>query len=168
MSNQTKTKGEWNKDWAKFSLRLHRARCNPCFRNHFLVNKQIVRREIAVTWWMREERSDWTSKRQSSNPSFSSSSSSSTSLHRSSSFSEKPRFFISKGFKNLPPLLYLLFLLLDTSFNGFLTVFDFDFSSLSLSLCLNLLWKAGYFYFVWFFIVRSSESWLGVALNRVC
>ena len=41
-------------------------------------------------------------------------------------------------------------------------------SLLSLSLCLNLLWKAGYFYFVWFFIVRSSESWLGVALNRVC
>ena len=112
----------------------------------FSRNKQIVRREIAVTWWMREERSDWTSKRQSSNPSFSSSSSSSTSLHRSSSFSEKPRFFISKGFKNLPPLLYLLFLLLDTSFNGFLTVFDFDFSSLSLSL-FEFIVKGGLFLF---------------------
>ena len=110
----------------------------------FSRNKQIVRREIAVTWWMREERSDWTSKRQSSNPSFSSSSS--TSLHRSSSFSEKPRFFISKGFKNLPPLLYLLFLLLDTSFNGFLTVFEFDFSSLSLSL-FEFIVKGGLFLF---------------------
>ena len=88
---------------------------------------------------MREKRSDWTSKRQLSNPSFSSSSSS-TSLHQSS-FSEKLRFFISKGFENLPPLLYLLFLflLLDTSLNGFLTVFDFDFSSLlSLSLSLSV------------------------------
>ena len=94
----------------------------------FSRNKQIIRREIAVTWWMREERSDWTSRRRSSDPS-SSSSSSSTSLHRSSSFFEKLRFFISKGFENLPPLLYLL---LDTSLNGFLTVFDFDLS-LSLS-----------------------------------
>ena len=112
----------------------------------FSRNKQIVRREIVVTWWMREERLDWTSRRRLSDPS--SSSSSSTSSHWSSSFFEKLRFFISKGFKNLPPLLYFL---LDTSLNGFLTVFDFDFSSLthslslSLSLCFNLLWRAGYF-----------------------
>ena len=126
----------------------------------FSRNKQIVRRERerVVTWWTREERSDWTSRRRSSNPS---SSSSSTSLHRSSSFSENLRpFFISKGFENVPPLLYFL---LDTSLNGFLAVFDFDFASffnISLSekrwgsppaVCLNLLRKAGYFYFVWFF-----------------
>ena len=130
----------------------------------FSRNKQIVRRERerVVTWWTREERSDWTSRRRSSDPS-SSPSSSSTPLHRSSSFSENLRpFFISKGFENVPPLLYFL---LDTSLNGFLTVFDFDFASffnISLSLwetlggsplavCLNLLWKAGYFYFVWLF-----------------
>ena len=100
----------------------------------FSRNKQIVRgeRERVVTWWTREERSDWTSRRRSSDPS---SSSSSTSLHRSSSFSENLRsFFISKGFENVPPLLYFL---LDTSLNGFLTVFDFDFASffnISLSL----------------------------------
>ena len=128
----------------------------------FSRNKQIVRRERerVVTWWTREERSDWTSRRRSSDPS---SSSSSTPLHRSSSFSENLRpFFISKGFENVPPLLYFL---LDTSLNGFLAVFDFDFASffnISLSICekrwgsplavcLNLLWKAGYFYFVWLF-----------------
>ena len=120
------------------------------FKIIFSRNKQIVRTEITVTWWMRKERLDWTSKRQLSNPFFftsSSSSSSSTSLHQSSSFSEKMRFFISKGFENLPPLLYLLFLflLLDTTLNGFLIVFDFDFSSLlslslslSVSLCLSI------------------------------
>ena len=106
----------------------------------FSRNKQIVRRERerVVTWWTREERSDWTSRRRSSDPS-SSPSSSSTPLHRSSSFSENLRpFFISKGFENVPPLLYFL---LDTSLNGFLTVFDFDFASffnISLSLSLSL------------------------------
>ena len=119
------------------------------FKIIFSRNKQIVRRDIVVTWWMREKRSDWTSKRQLSNPSFSSSSSS-TSLHQSF-FSEKLRFFISKGFENLPPLLYLLFLflLLDTSLNGFPTVFDFDFSSLlSLSLSLfEFIMKGGLFLF---------------------
>ena len=75
------------------------------FQNHFL-EKQTDRkgRERVVTWWMREERSDWTSKRRLSDPS---SSSSSTSLHRSSSFFENLRsFFISKGFENVPPLFH--------------------------------------------------------------
>ena len=75
------------------------------FRNHFL-KKQTDRkgRERVVTWWTREERSDWTSRRRSSDPS---SSSSSISLHRSSSFSENLRsLFISKGFENVPPLFH--------------------------------------------------------------
>ena len=149
----------------------------------FLKNKQIVRRERerVITWWTREERSDWTSRRRSSDPS-SSPSSSSTPLHRSSSFSENLRpFFISKGFENVPPLLYFL---LDTSLNGFLTVFDFDFASffnISLSLWETLgallplcVWiyceRRAIFILCGFFIIleRSSESRLGVALARVC
>ena len=147
----------------------------------FSRNKQIVRRERerVVTWWTREERSDWTSRRRSSDPS---SSPSSTSLHRSSSFSENLRsFFISKGFENVPPLLYFL---LDTSLNGFLAVFDFDFASffnISLSLWETLgallslcVWiyceRRAIFILCGFFIIleRSSESRLGVALARVC
>ena len=75
------------------------------FRNHFLVKQTDCKgRERVVTWWTRKERSDWTSRRRSSNPS---SFSSSTSLHRSSSFSENLRcFFISKGFENVPPLFH--------------------------------------------------------------
>ena len=149
------------------------------FRNHFL-EKQTDRkeRERVVTWWTREERSDWTSRRWSSDPS----SSSSTPLYRSSSFSENLRsFFISKGFENVPPLLYFL---LDTSLNGFLSVFDFDFASVFnislslsvrnvgalLSLCVWIYRERRAFILCGFFIIleRSSESRLGVALARVC
>ena len=75
------------------------------FRNHFLVKQTDCKgRERVVTWWTRKERSDWMSRRRSSNPS---SFSSSTSLLRSSSFSENLRcFFISKGFENVPPLFH--------------------------------------------------------------
>ena len=159
MQKANKTKIEQN---FHQGCKIHRARCNPCFRNHFL-EKQTDHKERDSSYLM-DERGEIGLDEQKT--------------------VERSIFFFFFFFHFLTPILLFLWKIEILHIQGFrepstiivLVVryvsqwlpYRLWLRSLSLSLCFNLLWKAGYFYFVWFFIVRSSESWLGVALNWVC